>query len=200
LNYIHSIAAAAHYQHALTGLHLRPMTRGTNSCRDPTGHETGKIERNIFVDDDNRGLIDYSPFSEASNHAKRTDIGSIAITPSIGAVQLWALGNARAFGAEMMQTPPAPSASSAAGNEGQYDVITRFSTAHCGTNFFDYTSSFMAEHHRPHRHAALTAHHVIIGAAEAYGGNAHQDFSRCRRIELDALDRYRCTNLTKKGG
>jgi hypothetical protein len=178
---------------------LRPVTRGADSCRDPTGNETGKVERNIFVDDDNRGLIDHSPFSKATNHAKRTDIGSIAIAASIGAVQLGALGNARTFGAEMMQTAPAPSASSAARNEGQYDMITRFSAVYCGTNFFDYTSSFMAEHHRPHCHTALTAHHVIIGAAQAYGGNAHQDFSRCRRIELDGLDGYRCTNLTKKG-
>ena len=100
----------------------------------------------------------------------------------------------------MMQASPALAASSAAGNEGQYDVVTRFNTAHRGANFFDYTCSFMAEHHRPHRYAALTAHHMIIGATQAYGRNAHQDFSRCRRIERDALDRYRCTNLTKKGG
>ena len=168
------------------------MAHGANSGRDPAGNETGQIERNISVDYDNRGLVDHSPFSEASNHAECTYIGSVSIMASIGTVKLWALGNAGALGAEMMQASPAPAASSAAGNEGQYDVVTRFNAAHRGANFIDYTCSFMAEHHRPHRHAALTAHHMIIGATQAYGRNAHQDFSRCRRIERDALDRYRC--------
>jgi hypothetical protein len=176
------------------------VARGANSGRDPAGNETGEIERNISVDYHNRGLIDHGPFSEASNHAECTHISSGAITASIGAVKLRALGDAGTLGAEMMQASPAPSARSAAGNEGQYDVVTRFSAAHRGANFFDYTSSFMAEHHRLHRHTALTAHHMIIGATQAYGRNAHQNFSRCRRIELDAFDRYRCTNLAKKGG
>jgi hypothetical protein len=174
------------------------MTRGANSGRDPAGHETGEIERNISVDYDNRGLVNHSPFSEASNHAERTHIGSVAITASIGAVELRALGDARTLGAEMMQASPAPAARSAAGNKGQHDVVTRFNAAHRGADFLDHTSGLVAEHHRPHRHAALTAHHMIVGAAQAYGDNTHQNFSRCRRIEFDALNRYRCADGAKK--
>jgi hypothetical protein len=175
------------------------VTRGANSGRDPAGHKTGEIEWDISVYYDNRGLINHSPFSEASNHAECTHINSITITASIGALQLRALGNARTFGAEMMQTALAPSASSAAGNEGQHDVVTQFNADHRGADSFDYTCSFMAEHHRPHRYATLTAHHMIVGAAQAYSSNAHQDFSRCRRIEFDALDGCRCPDVAKNG-
>ena len=94
MNHVHSIAAAAHHQHAFTGLHSRPVTGGANSGRDPAGHKTGEIERDISVDYDNRGLINHGPFSEASNHAECTHIGSLAIMASVGAVQLRALGNA----------------------------------------------------------------------------------------------------------
>jgi hypothetical protein len=176
------------------------VTRGANSGRNPAGNKTGEIEWDISVDYDNRGLINHSPFSEASNHAECTHIGSIAITASVGAVQLRALGDARTFGAEMMQTSPAPAASSAARNKRQYDMITRFYPVYRSANFFDYTSRLVTKHHRPHRYAALTAHHMVIGAAQAHGRDAYQNFSSCRSIELDGFNRYRCTNVTKNDG
>jgi hypothetical protein len=46
-------------------------------------------------------------------------------------------------------------------------MITRFYPVHRSLNFFDYASRLVTKHHRPHRHAALTAYHMIIGATQA---------------------------------
>ena len=111
------------------------------------------------------------------------------IAPAIAAVKLRPLGDARALGAEMMQALAAPTAYAAAGNESQHHVIAGLDAVDRGADGFDHAGRLVAEHHRPHRHAALAAHHVIVGAAQADGGDAHQDLGRRRRIERDALDR-----------
>ena len=167
------------------------MARGSDARRHAAGDQAGKIERDIFVDDQDGRLIDDCVLGEAADHAESAHEISRAIPPAIAAVKLRTCSDARAVGAEMMQTAPAPVAVSARRNESQYDVIADANSADCGANFFNDAGSLVAEHHRPHGHAALAAHDVIICAAQTDGGNAHQDLGRRRRIERDALDRQR---------
>jgi hypothetical protein len=109
------------------------------------------------------------------------------------------LGYARTFGAQMMQTLPTPPANSTGGDESEYDVVAALNFADLGPNFFDYAGSLVAEHHWPHRYAPLAAYHVIVSAAQAYGGDAHQYLGGPRRIERDLLDRHRSANVAKYG-
>jgi hypothetical protein len=76
-------------------------------------------------------------------------------------------------------------------------VVAPFNLVDLSAGFFDYTGSLVAEHHRPHRYAPLAAHHVIVGAAQTDGRNAHQYLSGPRRIERDALNRHWCTDVAK---
>ena len=67
-------------------------------------------------------------------------------------------------------------------------------------DLFDDARGLVAQHHRPHRDPPLAAHDVIVGAAQAHRGDAHQHFGRPRRIERDALDRHRGADFAKNGG
>jgi hypothetical protein len=87
------------------------------------GHQAREIERNVLVDDQDRGLIDHGAFGESADHAKGTDVGAIPVAPAVAAVELLALGNARSFGAQVMQTAAAPLADAAGRNEGEHNVI-----------------------------------------------------------------------------
>lgn len=65
----------------------------------------------------------------------------------------------------MMQTLTTPPANSTGRDKSQYYVVASLNFADLGTNFFDYTGSLVAEHHRSHCYAALASHHMIIGTA-----------------------------------
>ncbi len=78
-------------------------------------------------------------------------------------------------------------------------MVAQLNSTNRGTNFFDYAGSLVAEHHWPHRYAPLAAHHVIVGAAQAYGRDAHQYLGGARRIERNVLDRHRCADIAKYG-
>jgi hypothetical protein len=69
-------------------------------------------------------------------------------------------------------------------------VIATLNFADLGTNCLDYTGSLVAEYHRPHRYAPFAAYHVIIGAAQTDGRDAHQNLGVPWWIERDALDRH----------
>ena len=79
-------------------------------------------------------------------------------------------------------------------------MVAALNFANLGANCLDDTGGLVAEHHRSHRYAPFAAHHVIVGATQAYRGDAHQHLSGARRIECDALDRHRCAHVAKKGG
>ena len=181
-------------------MHPRAVARGADARRHAAGNEAGEIERDVLVDHDDRGLIDHGAFGKGADHAEGADGDAVAVAPAVGAVELRPLGDARTFGAEMMQALAAPAAISAAGDEGEHHVVAGLDAADRGADVFDHAGGLVAEHHRPHRHAPLAAHHVIVGAAQAYRGDAHQDLGGPRRIERDALDRQRRADVAKKGG
>src|SRR5208282_6019192 len=199
LNHVHAISAAAHDEYAFTRLDPCPIASGADARRHATGNEAGEIERDVAVDHDNRGLINDRAFGKAADHAEGTDGNTLPVMAAVSAVELWSLGDARTFGAEMMQTLPTPPANSTGRNKSEYDVVAALNFADRGTNVFDHAGSLVAEHHGPHRYAPLAAHHVIVSAAQAYGGDAHQDLGGSRRIERDGLDRHRCADVAKYG-
>jgi hypothetical protein len=89
----------------------------------------------------------------------------------------------------MMPILPTPPANSTGRNKSEYDVVAALNFADFGTDFFDYTGSLVAEHHWPHGYAPLAAHYVIVGTAQACGGDPHQYLSGSWRIEGNMLDR-----------
>ena len=100
----------------------------------------------------------------------------------------------------MMQALAAPAANAAAGNESQHHVVARLDAGDRSADGFDHAGRLVAQNHRPHRHAALAAHNVIVGAAQADGGDAYQDLGGRRRIKRDALNRYRRADVAEQGG
>src|SRR5450759_1350720 len=102
LNHVHSIPAAAHHEHAVTCLYLRPMTRRSDTCWHATGNEAAEIQRDVLIDHYDRGLIHHGVFGKSTNHAKGADGNAFAITSAVCAVELWSLGYARTFSAKMM--------------------------------------------------------------------------------------------------
>ena len=150
--------------------------------------------------DHDRGLIDHRALGESADHAEGADLGAIAVAPAEAAVELLALGDARTFGAQVVQTLAAPAANAAGRNEGEHDVIASFDRGDLGADILDHAGRLVAKHHRPHRDPALAAHNVIVGAAQPDRGDAHQHFGRHGRVEGNALDRQRRSDLAKHGG
>ena len=140
-----------------------------------------------------------TPIGKAADHAECAGGNPRMIAPAVGAVELRPLGDARALSAEMMQALAAPAANAAAGNESQHHVVVRLDAGDRSADGFDHAGRLVAQNHRPHRHAPLAAHNVIVGPAQADGSDAHQNFGRRRRIERDALDRYRRADVAKQG-
>ena len=197
LHHVHAVAAATHHQHAVARLHLRPLARCADAGRHAAGDEACEIERDVLVDDDDGRLIDHGAFGKGADHAEGPYRLAVAVAAAVGAVELRALGDTRTFGTQMVQALPAPMALSASRDESENDVIARLDAADRGADLFDHAGSLVAQHHRPHRHPPLAAHDVIVGAAQAHRGNAHQHLGRPRRIERDALDGDRGTHFTK---
>jgi hypothetical protein len=94
---------------------------------------------------------------------------TVAVASAIAAGELRSLGDPRALGAQMMQALLAPMAGAAAGNEGQHHVIAGAHAFDLGADRLDHSRGLVPQHHRPHRHRAFAAHHVIVGAAKAHG-------------------------------
>src|SRR5208282_1712521 len=152
LNHVHAISAAAHDEYAFTRLDPCPIASGADARRHATGNEAGEIERDVAVDHDNRGLINDRAFGKAADHAEGTDGNTLPVMAAVSAVELWSLGDARTFGAEMMQTLPTPPANSTGRNKSEYDVVAALNFADRGTNVFDHAGSLVAEHHGLDRH------------------------------------------------
>jgi hypothetical protein len=97
LNDIHSITAASHDQYAVTWLNPGPVTRGSDACWYATGNKAREIKRNVLIDHDDRRMIHHSEFSKRTDHAEGSDRNSFSVTPSVSAVELRPLRDARAF-------------------------------------------------------------------------------------------------------
>ena len=195
------VAADAHHQHAVARLDPRSVARRADTRRHAAGHQAGEIERDVLINHDDRSLIDDGALGEGADHAEGADRDTVAIFPAVAAVELRSLRDARAFGAEMMQALPAPTTIAAAGDEGEHDVVASLDAADGGgADGFNHAGGLVAEHHRPHRHPPLAANHVIVGAAQADRGDAHQHLGGARRVERDALDRHRGADVAKQGG
>ena len=200
LHHVHAVAAAADHQHAVAGFDLGAVARGAHAGRHAAGNECCEVERNVPVDDDHRGLVDHRALGEAADHAERADVLAVGVVAAVGAVELRALRDARAFGAQMVQALRAPAADAAAGDEGQHDVVAGGYAIDGAADCFHHAGGLVAEHHRVHRDAALAAHHVQVGAAQADGGDAHQHFAGFWCVEFDRLDRQRRAYVTEQSG
>ena len=175
----------------------RARWRAARCRRHAAGNEARQIERNVLVDNDDGSLIDDGAFRKGADHAEGADGNAVAVAPAVGPVELRPLRNAGALGAQMMQALPAPVALSAGREEGENDVVAGLDAADRAADLFDHARGLVAQHHRPHRDPPLAPHDVIVGAAQADRGNAHQHFGGFRRIQRDALDRDGGAYFTK---
>ena len=169
LNDVHAIPATSNHEYAVTRLYSGPITCSSDTSWHATGNKAREIKRDVLIDYDDRGLIHYSALCKSTDHAKGPDGNTLPVTPAISAVELRSLGDARAFSAKMMQTLTTPPANSAGRDESEHHVITAPNFANLGTNCLDDTGGLVAEYHRPHGYAPLSAHHVIVGAAQTDG-------------------------------
>ncbi len=117
LNHVHSIPTAAYYEHTVTWLNLGPVTCGADTCWYATGNKAGEIKWNVSINHDDRGLIHHCVFGKTTNHAEGPDGYTLAVMPAVCAVELWPLGYARTFSAEMMQPQTTPPTNSTGRNE-----------------------------------------------------------------------------------
>lgn len=199
LHQVHAVAAAADDEHAVARLHLGAMPRGAHPRRHAAGDQAREIERDVAIDHDDRGLVDHRALAERADHTECADLVAPVVTPAIAAVELRPLRDARPLGAEMMQALPAPAAAPAAGNEGERDMVADGDPLHRRAHPLDHPGRLVAERHRLHRDPALPAYHMVVGAAEADRGDAHQHLGRSGRVEFNALDRKRSAGRSKQG-
>jgi hypothetical protein len=99
-----------------------------------------------------------------------------------------------------VQTLAAPPARPAARDEGQDHMIAGRNACDLRADTFDLARSFMPENHRPHAHAPLTTHDVVVRAAQADRGNTDQHFRGSGRIERNGLDGERSSDVAKYCG
>ena len=116
-----------------------------------------------------RGLVHHRALGKAADHAEGADVRAVRVAPAKRAVELRALRDARALGAQMMQAARAPAAAPAAGDEGEHDMVAGRDAGDGLAHRLDDAGRLVAEHHRRHGDAPLAAHDVQVGAAEADG-------------------------------
>gem|GEM_PF-1922452 len=80
----------------------RPVACSPNPCRHATCNEAGKIERNIFINHDDGGLICHRAFGKSADHAKGANSNAGVITPAVCAVKLGSMSDSGTLSAEMM--------------------------------------------------------------------------------------------------
>ena len=102
MNNIHSIPATANNEYTVTMFDPRPVAGSPNSCRHATRNEAGEIERNIFINYDDRCLIYHRALGKGADHAKGANSNAGVITPAVCAVKLWSMSDSGTFSAEMM--------------------------------------------------------------------------------------------------
>jgi hypothetical protein len=182
---LHGVAAHAARSvddHGVPGPHAGRVHRRAPAGRHPAADEGPDLERDVVGQRDARPLRDHGVLGERADRAEAAEILVPQVEPE-RAVEEHPGGRVEALHAHVLVPGGAGPAGPACGDVGTDDPVAHRDPAHGRADrLHDARALVAADDREPHRGVALRD--VIVGVAQARGGEAHAHLVRLRLVQL----------------